>query len=392
VNRVDVVIVGAGPSGLVAAIRLAELGFSLEIVDALPLPAPESRAALMHAASVEILARIGVGEVIVAAGQRVDAITIADRGRMLARIPFDRLKSPFPFALGIPQNTTEEILTARLAALGHTVTRGRRVTEIAQDGEGCTVSGTSDGSAESWTVRSEYLIGADGKNSTVRTAAGIAFPGDSYEEEFLLADVALEPTPGPANEARIAFSPDGVTVIGRLPSGRHRVIATLMAGPEVPRHPDRAYLDRLLATRRIGTATAAEPVWSSRFRIGHQLAESFQRGRLFLCGDAAHVHSPAAGQGMNTGIADAFDLADRLGRERHGEPGAIDGYGQARRAAAQEVIGFTDRLTRAALLQQPVARTIRNAAVRVVTRIPAVRGFLVSLVSGIQRSPLRQQG
>ena len=384
----DVVIVGAGPSGLVTATRLAQLGCSTRVLDAATAPASESRAALMHASSVEILACLGLAEELIATGQRIDAITVADGNRVLTRIPFERLHSRYPFALGIPQDETERLLTTRLEQLGHTVQRGRRAHTVSQTATGCRVTGTTTETGEPWQLHARFVVAADGKNSTLRAGAGIEFGGDTYDEDFVLADVALSPPPSAANEARITFSPAGVTVIGRLPSGRYRIIATAERGRETPRTPDSAYLNALFVERLIPTETASEPAWSSRFRIGRHVAARFSQGNLFLCGDAAHVHSPAAGQGMNTGIADGYDLAERLAHALHGHPAPLADYDRVRRPTAREVVRLTDRITKIALLRSRPLRAVRNGAAHTIPRLPPARHLIVASVSGINRSPL----
>jgi 2-polyprenyl-6-methoxyphenol hydroxylase-like FAD-dependent oxidoreductase len=384
----DVMIVGAGPSGLVAALRLLELGLTVEIVDASQRPAQESRAALMHASTVEILAELGLGSEIVERGRRIDAIALADRDRVLARIPFNGLDTRYPFALGIPQNITESLLIARLQSLGQVVVRGVRIDSVTQHEAHCRTTGNRIDSGEPWQVASRYVIGADGTSSTVRQQAGIAYEGSTYDDDFVLADVELTPAPTAADEARITLSPQGVTVIGGLPSGRYRIVATAPSGRPAPRHPDRAYLDGLLGARGIAATVAADPAWSSRFRIGHRHARCFRDGRVLLCGDAAHVHSPAAGQGMNTGIADAYDLAQCIARASSGDAAALDAYERRRMRAARQVLKLTDRITRVALLRPLPARALRNAAIRMLARIPRIRRALVGSVSGLNRSPL----
>jgi 2-polyprenyl-6-methoxyphenol hydroxylase-like FAD-dependent oxidoreductase len=169
----------------------------------------------------------------------------------------------------------------------------------------------------------------------------------------------------------------------------HRLVATVPRGSDVPRRPGRAYLDALLEDRGIRSRTADDPVWSSRFRVARGIAERFVEGRVYLCGDAAHVHSPAAGQGMNTGIADAWDLAERMSSDLRTGGDLLSGYEPARRAAAEEVVRFTDGITRAAVVTSPVARALRDLAVRLATRLPAVRRRLVVRISGLEPSPLR---
>ncbi|UOE42802.1 FAD-dependent oxidoreductase [Agromyces larvae] len=383
----DVLIVGAGPTGLTAAIRLAQRGVALRILDAAPHPVDESRAALVHAATIEIMDRLGVADEAIRLGRRIDAVSISAGPRVLARVPFDVLDGPYPFALGLPQDLTERLLIARLTELGVTVERGWRVEQVDQGTAGCRVVATGDGASR--TIRSRYLIGADGHDSAVRAGAGIPFTARRYRADFLLADLPLDPPPSPADQARITLSPDGVTVFGALPSGNHRVIGTASPGDEVPPHPDAAYLDALFAAREIPTRAAAEPAWSSRFRISHGVAARLRSGAIFLCGDAAHVHSPAAGQGMNTGIADAYDLAERLADALDGRTDALDGYEPARLAAAEEVVRLTDRITRLALIRPAPLRWIRNAVLSRAMTVAAVQRRLAGWISGLERSPLR---
>lgn len=359
----EVVVVGAGPTGLTAAIRLAELGVPHVVLDAAAEPTRTSKAALVHASTLELLAELGTGDELVAAGRRIRRIVIVDQGRVLTRIDLTDVPSRYPFALGVPQSTTERVLLRRLAALDGSVRREHRVGSVHQDPNGYLVAGMAYGS-EPFQVRAGYVIGADGARSAVRSAIGQDFPGQTYPSQFVLADVALASAPCADDEASINLSRDGVTVIGRLPSGNYRIIATVELGIEVPEAPDKPYVDELLGARGIHTRLIGDPAWSSRFRVHHRVAGRFRVGGVFLAGDAAHVHSPAAGQGMNTGIADAYDLSSRLGAVLSGQADAsvLDGYERYRRAAALEVLQFTNRMTRMAMLRNPLARSLRTVA------------------------------
>ena len=225
----------------------------------------------------------------------------------------------------------------------------------------------------------------------MRAAIGLDFPGQTYSAQFVLADVALDAAGIRDDQATIVLSPYGVTVLGKLPSGNHRIIATVDAGADVPEAPDGAYVDGLLRTRGVAARTVAEPVWSARFRIHHRVADRFRVGGVFLAGDAAHIHSPAAGQGMNTGIADAYDLATRLAAvvADGAAESSLDTYAEERRAAALEVLRFTDRMTRMAMLRNPVARVARLVAARSVGRLGPVQRRIALWVTGLERSALR---
>src|SRR5215475_14209476 len=390
----DVVVVGAGPTGLTMAARLAQLGVAHVVVDANAGPTRESRATLVHAATLEILDELGVADELIAAGVRVHRIGFSDRGRVIARIGLTGVPSRYPFALGVPQSTTEQVLARRLTALGGSIRRehqAEKVTTVAP--EGYLVTGTRHAGADAapFEIRARYVLGCDGAHSIVRSSAGLGFPGDTYPSQFVLADAKLHSAPGPDDEARIFTSPEGVVVTGRLPSGNHRIVATVDAALAVPDPPGRAFLDTILRERGVGQL-AADPVWSSRFRVAHRVAGRFRAGGVFVCGDAAHVHSPAAGQGMNTGIADAYDLASRLAAVVAGWAGeaVLDGYEHDRRPAALEVVTFTNRMTKMATLRSPIARPLRDTALAAATRIPAIRNLITLWVTGLKRSPLRQ--
>jgi len=388
----DVVVIGAGPTGLTMAARLAQCGVPHVVVDADAGPARESRAALVHAATLEILDELGVAAELIAAGVRVNRIGFCDRGRVIAWIGLAGVPSRYRFALGVPQSTTEQVLLERLAALGGSIRWGHRADKVTPAPEGYLVTGTgpTEAGATPFAIGARHVIGCDGAHSMVRSAAGLGFPGSTYPSQFVLADVELASPPGPDDEARIFTSPHGVVVTGRLPSGNHRIVATVDAALAVPDPPGRAFLDTILRERGVGQL-AADPVWSSRFRVAHRVAGRFRAGGVFVCGDAAHVHSPAAGQGMNTGIADAYDLATRLAAVLTGQASeaVLDGYERDRRPAALEVVTFTDRMTTMATMRSPAARALRDAALAVASRIPAARNLITLWVSGLKRSPLR---
>lgn len=366
-TRTDVLIVGAGPAGLALATALAEQGVDAVLLDRAAEGANTSRAAVVHARTLEVLREIGVSEELVKRGITVPRFTVRDGDRILLTVDFDKLPTDFAYTLLVPQNITEQVLLDRLHALGGRVHRPHEVTVIDQHPTEVTAR-TSEGGL----ISASYLVGTDGMHSTVRGQSGIGFTGDAYAQSFILADVRLDWS-GPEEEVILYFDPHGVTVVAPLPGGHHRIVATVDDAPE---HPSTADIQRLLDARgpRRHPATVTDLTWGSRFHVHHRLADRYRTGRLFLAGDAAHVHSPAGGQGMNTGIQDALNLAGKLTAVlRDGAPDTVlDAYETERRPIAADVVAFTDKLTRIATVDGAVLRTLRNSALRALDWVPAV--------------------
>lgn len=371
-DAADVAIVGAGPVGLVLAGVLAKERVPFVIVDELGEGSNTSRAAVVHARTLEVLEELQVTDRLRAEGLVVQVFTVRDRDRTLATVHFEGLPTRYPFVLMVPQNVTEAILLARLRELGGDVHRPYTVTDLSQEPDRVTVT-VSAREGQPQEIIAKYVIGADGMHSIVRERSGIGFTGATYEESFVLADVRMK-WPLRADEVTLFFSPDGLVVVAPLPHGRYRIVATLDDAPE---HPGINDVQHLLDTRGPKTERAdiEEIAWSSRFRIHHRVADRYRNGRVLLAGDAAHVHSPAGGQGMNTGIQDAITLGQVLAKVLSGqEPESwLDTYEQRRRPVGQHVVALTDRMTRVATLQNRWARLIRNTMVLLVGRIPAVQ-------------------
>ncbi len=373
-DSVSVVVVGAGPAGLTAGIVLADAGVNVLLLDQQAEGANTSRACAVHARTLEVLAELGLTDELRRRGLVVPTFTIGSGGRTLASFDFGELPTAYPFMLMVPQDVTESVLLARFRAAGGEIVRHCRVTGHTDDGSGVTVS-YLDGKGATGTLRTRYLIGADGMHSTVREQAGIGFAGDAYASSFVLADVRLD---WPLGRGRASgfLTREGVAVVVPLPDGgadnRYRVVATVAEAPEHPGVEDvEAVLD---GCGLRGEAKVGELLWSSRFRVHHRLAERYRSGRVLLAGDAAHVHSPAGGQGMNTGIQDAVALGRLLARVLAGEPESLlDTYETTRRPVAEQVVALTDRMTRIGTLRSRSARALRNTAIRLAGRIPSVR-------------------
>ena len=371
----DVLVVGAGPTGLTVAAALASRGVRATVIDRLAEGANSSRAAVVHARTLEVLEPLGVASKLVGRGLQAQRFTIRDRDRVLVPIAFDTLPTPYPYTLMVSQAVTESVLLQRLRELGGRVLRPRSLADLAQDTAGATAT-LDDGSR----LRARYVVGADGMHSTVRERTRIAFSGAAYGESFVLADVRLSGGV-PQSEVILYFSPAGMVVVAPLPDGVHRIVATV---DEAPQHPDVAFVQALLDARgpEQERAVVHEVLWSSRFRVHHRVADVYRQGRVLLAGDAAHVHSPAGGQGMNAGILDAMSLARALNRALAGDEAALDAYGAERRPVAQQVVALADRLTRLATVR-PALRAWRNLVLSALARLPVFRRKLAWQLSGL---------
>ncbi|BBX00563.1 pentachlorophenol monooxygenase [Mycolicibacterium moriokaense] len=371
----QVLVIGAGPTGLALATSLVARGIATTVVDRAPEGANTSRAAVVNARTLEVLEPLDVTRRLVKEGVEAPLFTIRDRGRTLIPIDFSGLPTKYPYSLMVPQSTTERLLLDRLVELGGSVIRPKTVTAITQDGDGVTAM-FDDGD----TIRARYAVGADGIRSVVREQAGIGFEGAVYDESFMLADVRLTGD-APDGEVLLFWAKAGLTVVAPLPDGVHRIVAPVAEAPE---QPSAEFVQQILDTRvGAGRMVVTDVVWGSRFRVHHRVADTFRAGRLLLAGDAAHVHSPAGGQGMNLGIQDAVALADALVAVLGGAPDSVlDDYVAVRRPIAKDVVAMTDRLTRLATLPR-AARRVRNAAISVLGWVPSVRLALARRLSGL---------
>ncbi|MCZ8377892.1 FAD-dependent oxidoreductase [Mycobacterium sp. CPCC 205372] len=373
-NDTDVLIVGAGPSGLTLAASLLRRGVRTTIVDRQAAGANTSRAAAVNARTLEVLEDLDVSRRLVKQGVQAPRFSIRDRARTLIPIDFSVLPSAYPYTLLVPQSTTEQVLLDRLVELGGTIIRPKTLESVTQDADGVTAV-FDDGDV----LRARYVVGADGIHSTVREHAGIGFTGGAYDESFVLADVRLTGD-APVEEVVLFWATAGLTVVAPLPDGSFRIVAPVA---DAPAEPSVAFVQQLLDERSAGNVRVTEVVWGSRFRIQHRVADTYRAGRLLLVGDAAHVHSPAGGQGMNLGIQDAVALAGALPAVLEGgSPALLDDYSDTRRPIARDVVSLTHRLTRLATLPRAL-RPVRNTAMSLAGRIPAVRRALAWRLSGL---------
>jgi 2-polyprenyl-6-methoxyphenol hydroxylase-like FAD-dependent oxidoreductase len=361
----DILIVGAGPTGLTLAAELKSHGAEPVIIDRLPVGANTSRACVVHARTMEVLEPLGATRDLLELGVKVPIFRIRDRDHTLITIDFSEIPSAYPFTLMCPQDRVERCLQTHLEVLGGTVLRRCEVVGIAESDRYVDVQVKEGDSGQ--TIRAQWLIGCDGMHSIVRT----------------LADVRMQ-WPLSREEVTLFYSPAGLMVVAPLPEDHYRIVATVNQAPE---NPSSGYMQKLLDER----GPAAHPirvrdlVWSSRFRIHHRIAQSPRKGRVLLCGDSAHVHSPAGGQGMNTGIQDAVSLANTLPAViKDGDTARLETWARERHQVAANVVTLTDRMTRLATMKSGAAQTVRNMAVAFAGHIPPMRAAFARTLAELE--------
>ena len=392
----QVLIVGAGPVGLTAAAELARYDVPVRIIDRSPHPSHTSKALVIWSRTLELMDRMGCTAAFMDARLQARGATVHNGNGVLGHNNFDHVASPHPYPLMIPQSETERLLTAHLASFGVKIERQVELVGFDDQAEQVAVRlRHADGHEEATTT--PWLVGCDGAHSAVRHGLAFEFRGEAEGNDWMLADVRLEGDRRPAADEIIPYlHRDGPFVIFPIPGGRSRVIAMVgkidmtrtRADPTLPEV--QAMIDR----RAGGGFRATDPVWLSNFRINERKVERYSRGRIFLAGDAAHVHSPAGGQGMNTGMQDAIGLAWRLALVVRGEGATelLDSYSVERSAVGDAVLRNASRLTTMATLTNPAAQAARNLAIRVLLGFPAVRQKMVTQMSeiaiGYPKSPL----
>jgi 2-polyprenyl-6-methoxyphenol hydroxylase-like FAD-dependent oxidoreductase len=400
-TEVQVLIVGAGPTGLVLALWLSRLGVGVRIIDKTAEPGTTSRALAVQARTLELYRQVGMAGPLVEGGVKVPAANLWVQGGKVARLPLDRIGHglpPFPFALIFPQDAHERVLIERLEELGVTVGRRTELVRFEQQGDRVRATLRRDDGAEE-DCEASYLVGCDGARSTVREALAIGFPGGTYSDIFFVADVDGS---GPATNGEINVDlgrSDFLAVFPLKGTGRVRLVGTVIERP-ADEHGNLTFDD--VRDRVVGHLkfTIDRVNWFSTYHVHHRVAAKFREGRAFLLGDAAHIHSPVGGQGMNTGIGDAVNLAWKLSAVLNGgaADSLLDTYEPERIGFARRLVSTTDRAFAAVVDRGPIAWRVRTMLVPPVAhllfRLASVRRFLFRTVSQIgvnyRESPLSE--
>ena len=379
---IDALVVGAGPVGLTMAAELTRHGVRCRLVDRAPARSDKSKALVLWPRSLELLGYAGAVEPFLADGLRVVRARLFANRQPLAELRFDVVPSPHPLALMIPQSETERLLEAHLNRLGVAVERSVELLGFSAAADGVEARlRAAPGSEES--VRSAWLLGCDGAHSTVRHGLGMDFAGSAEPSDWILADVHVDGPVSP-DELRIDWHAEGILAFFPIGAGRYRIIADgEPSAGDRPRDPTLADVQAVLDQRGPGGVTVRDPLWLAGFRINERKVAEYRAGRVFLAGDAAHVHSPAGGQGMNTGMQDAFNLAWKLGvmHASRGREILLESYSRERSAVGDLVLRNAAAMTRVATLRNPTGQRLRNAVLPVVASLGFVRTAMSNTLS-----------
>ena len=373
----DVLIVGAGPVGLFLANECARRGLRWRLVEARPSQSEHSKALALFPRTLEIFDMAGIVAPFLEAANRVTSVAVMTHGRTLARIRFEPAESPYPFVAMVPQDVTERLLVDELRRQGGDVEYDTAFLSAEQQDDG--VSVVLDRKGEKAELRASFVVGCDGAHSTVRHLLSLPFEGGQYQDSFMLADVETNETL-PADELQLCPSEFGPLAIFPMSATRRRIVATI-ARPEGDA-PSLELVRRLLAQRAPRGIEARNVRWSSYFRIHHRQVAQLRVGRIFVAGDAAHIHSPFGGQGMNTGLQDVWNLVWKLDLAARGRVGEdfLGSYAAERRPVIKRVIETTDFMTKVMGSRSKLVRALRNTIIPVVSRLaPVQRAFVLRL-------------
>ncbi|MCW2948890.1 MAG: hypothetical protein JWR24_5607 [Actinoallomurus sp.] len=373
----EVIVVGAGPTGLALAGELALAGARCRVLEQRPARSRDSRAICLHARSTEMLDLRGLSERFVEAGLPVPSFPVGPKG---AVIDFRRLDSDFPYLLDMPQSQIEEFLERWARELGVRIVRGARVTEVGQT-PGEALLTLEDGTIE----RAAYVVGCDGLRSTVRQCLNVPFPGYPNPGSVALADLFLDGLP--MTDAYGEITDNGLLLVFPFRDGSCRVVLYDYARADMPVTEPVGFEELRESLLRISGRDFAprDMYWSSRYRSESRQAPRYRVGRVFLAGDAAHTHSPAGAQGLNTGFQDAFNLGWKLGAAIRGRAPSwlLDSYHEERHPVGADVLRLTGRQFKLNTARTPARQLMRWAAYNLALPLPPVQSLLARTYSGV---------
>lgn len=374
----DVLIVGAGPVGLFLANECNRRGLRHRIVEARAAQSQHSKALAIFPRTLEIFDMAGVVAPFLEAANRVTSVAVMAHGRTLADMPFAPQDSPYPFIAMVPQNVTEQLLAGHLQRNGGRVEYETAfVTATPLDDH---VEVTLEHKGQRMELRAAFVVGCDGAHSPVRHLLNLAFDGAEYHDLFLLADIETNDAL-PADQLQLCPHEEGPLALFPMSATRRRVVATVQH-PQGDA-PSLQLVQEILRQRAPAGIEARALHWSSYFHIHHRHVAQLRAGRMFVAGDAAHIHSPFGGQGMNTGLQDVWNLAWKLDLvlRGHGNTRLLDSYGAERLPVIRNVIATTDLMTRAMGTPSRFAQALRNAVIPMVSRLAPFQHAFVQRLS-----------
>jgi 2-polyprenyl-6-methoxyphenol hydroxylase-like FAD-dependent oxidoreductase len=395
----NVLIAGAGPVGLAMAADLARYGVSVRLIEKSPERTDKSKALVLWSRTLELMDRMDCTAPFLTTGKKVIAVNVTAGKEPITRVTVDGVKTPHPYALMMPQCDTEQLLGNLVTSLGVNIERSIELTDFVASADGVTSTLRHlDGTEE--TFESGWLIGSDGAHSTVRHKLGMEFAGETMPSSWVIADVHLRDVPNP-EEILISWHTEGILAVFPILGSRYRVIADsgLMQAGVAPADPTLKDVQSILDVRGPGGITVSDPIWLTRFSINERKVANYRSGRVFVMGDAAHIHSPAGGQGMNTGIQDAFNLAWKLALVSRGlgdEETLLGSYSAERSPIADDVLKGAGRITEVALMRGDFKQSVRNRITSFIFGLSPVKKKMADVLTevsiGYPESPLNGGG
>jgi 2-polyprenyl-6-methoxyphenol hydroxylase-like FAD-dependent oxidoreductase len=383
----DILIVGAGPTGLTLAHELLRHGIKPRLIEKTPIPSPNTKALGVMARTLELLAPSGITQEMLAQGVKVPIFSVFSQGRQLVRFDFaNGIESPYPFILMIPQHTTEGILTEHLVRQAGTIERGVELISLTQrtDGVEAVLRHADETEERIWT---SFLIGCDGAHSTVRHLLGTPFVGTTVEQSFTTGNVRMHGDL-PHDQALAYLNRGRLITYFPLPDGHHRFIIAYQPGEAPQGEVTLEEIQRAIDTCGPKGSRASDPGFLARYHVHQRKVDHYVDQRVILVGDAAHIHSPLGAQGMNTGMQDAMNLAWKLALVVQDRAPArlLESYEIERAEVGTRLLQDDELLTRQAFMHHPLATTTRDYTAKCLTQLPQAQQVIISTAAELRIS------